>query len=193
MGVELLALAPHRKDLTVSGVSGVVGQQDAGFPQRLPEVGEHRVGRRAVTELGAHGARLHDDHPSTLGKGPFQLAHRILRVRQREVRGREDALLVVEAPVLFHPPVEGAERGSGGRQIVLERLLHADREGREEVRTREALLVHHADPRVTILVFGTGGLELTEELDHAGAGLVLAAEVVLEAARRRQGVEGRVA
>ena len=68
VGVELLALAPHRQDLAVGGVPGVVGEQDARLPQRLPEVGEHRVGRRAVAELGPHRAGLHDDDAGALGE-----------------------------------------------------------------------------------------------------------------------------
>ena len=75
--------------------------------------------------------------------------------------------------------------------IVQQRLFHADAERREQERAREALLVHQRDARVGMTVRGIDRLERAERLADVVAG-DLAAEVLVEAARSGDGIEGGV-
>ena len=98
-----------------------------------------------------------------------------------------------EAPVVLQPAVEGRQGGHRGRDVVLQALLDAAREGREEEGAAEALLVHHLQARVAVLVLGVLG----ERLDlHEGAGVDalgdLAPEERVEAAGHDDRVEGGV-
>ena len=106
----------------------------------------------------------------------------------------EDALLVGEAPVLLQPPVEGPERGEQRGRVVEQRLLHADAEGGKEDRAAHALLVHQLQTGVAVAVLGVVAhrVEVAEELPDPLALGVAAAEVLVERARLRDGVEGRV-
>ena len=75
--------------------------------------------------------------------------------------------------------------------VVDERLLHADAEGREQEAAFEPLPVHHLDARLRMPVRRADRLELAERGADVVAG-ALAAEVLVEASRPRDRVEQRV-
>ena len=122
----------------------------------------------------------------------LELGHRGLHVDQGQHRRREDALLVGVAPIVLEPAVEGLEGGDQGRRVVSKRLLHADPERREQEAPVEALLVHDPQPGVAVAVLRVNGLELTEEGPHVLGARVATSEVLVEAARLRDGIEERV-
>ena len=114
-----------------------------------------------------------------------------VRIEERDVRRGEDAVRVVELPVVEHPRVEGVERRVRGLGIVDERLLHADAERGEQEAAFDPLLVHQRDPRRGLAVRRVDRLELAERGANVVAG-ALAAEVLVERAGSGDGVEGRV-
>jgi hypothetical protein len=99
--------------------------------------------------------------------------------------------LVVDAPVLVGPAVEGPEGGVGRVDVVHQRLLHAHGEGREHEAAGHALGVHHLEAGVSVAVGGADGLERAERAPDV-VGRRPAAEVVVEAARAGHRVELRV-
>ena len=112
-------------------------------------------------------------------------------IGERDVAGRDDPVLVGEAPVLIEPLVEAVEGGEGRLDVALERRFHADAERREHEAGLEPLLIHHGDSGVAVTVLVGDRDEFTKRLTHVGLG-DLAAEVVVEAARAGHGIKGRV-
>src|SRR5262245_33647388 len=98
--------------------------------------------------------------------------------------------MVGEAPVFEQPAVERAERRAQRLRITLERFLHPHAERREHEHPLEALGVHQCDARVAVAVRGVDRLELAEDLADALALGVAAAEVLIEATRLRDRIEG---
>ena len=82
------------------------------------------------------GPEQHD--PRVVVEGVLELGDRLLRIDQADVRGRIDAVLVVEPPVLLQPPVEGGERRGQRLRVVLERRLHAHAQGGQHDRRLDA-------------------------------------------------------
>ena len=125
--------------------------------------------------------RAHHDDACALVECPLELFDGPAHVGERDVGRREDAVLVVEAPVFFEPTVEGAERDPDGLGIVDEQLFVEHAEGREQPDRLETELVEHRDARVAVAVLGPDGLALGEHLDRVLA-LGVAAEVVVQRA-----------
>ena len=100
--------------------------------------------------------------------------------------GVEPAVAAVEAPVVVEPLVERIEGGVQRGEVVLEGLLHADAERREQQRTVHALLVEQLQPGVAVAVAGVlaDRVEVAEHRLQVDALVVAAPEVVLEAAGR---------
>ena len=74
----------------------------------------------------------------------------------------EDAVLVVEAPVVVEPAVERPEGGVGGLGVAEQRLLHADAERREQEAGLDPLAVEDLQAGLGVAVLRVDGLELTE-------------------------------
>jgi hypothetical protein len=122
---------------------------------------------------------------------PFELSHGRVGVDQRDVRRREDPIAVVERPVVVHPLVERVEHGMRRGRVVQQRLFDADTQRREQEAAFHPLRVHQREARDRIAVRVADRLELAE----CGADVVtgaLAAEIVVERAGTRDGVERRV-
>ena len=123
-----------------------------------------------------------------LVEGPLQLLDRPLRIGQREVGRGEDAVVVVEAPVVVQPAVERPEREAHRFGVVPQQLLVDHPERREQPATREPLIVERLQPSVAIAVLGADRLVIAQALERVDA-LGVAAEVVVQAARLRDRVE----
>ena len=130
---------------------------------------------------GERRGRPHDDDARALVERPLELLDGPVHVGERDVGRREDAVLVVEAPVFFEPAVEGPERDPDRFGVVDEQLLVEHAERREQPDRLETELVEHADARVAVAVLGPDRLALGEHLERALA-LGVAAEVVVQRA-----------
>ena len=173
-------------------VARVIGGGDAGLGHARPERVEARIGRGIASARRLDRAGAHHDHARVVGERPFELAHRAVDVDERDVRRREQPLLVRKAPVFVQPAVEGAERSAQRLGIALERLLHADAERGEHEHPLEALGIHQRDARVAVAIGGVDRLEIAEHLADALAVGVAAAEVVVETTGLRDRIEGRI-
>ena len=192
MRFHLGALTPHGDEVVIGVRATVIGDSYAGLLHPGPERIEARIGRGLHALHRGDGTGLDDDATGVALEHPFQLGHGVVEIRKRDVRNAEDALLVREAPVLMEPTVEGAERSLHRREIVDERLLHADTQRREEQCALDAEAVHGLEADLAVAVCGIAGKQIAEEILDAVALGIVAAEVLLEAARCRKHVEGRV-
>src|SRR3546814_3164758 len=71
---------------------------------------------------------------------------------------------VCSSDLLVEPAVEAVHHGVAGLGVVAQGVLHAYALGREEEHPRQALLLHHLQADLAVLVLGTEGLELAEGL-----------------------------
>ena len=188
-GLEGGRAAPHGRHLVVAAVAEVEGHRDPRLGKArpypvvggMPEGPPSRSRNRHRCRSDMDDACAHGDHPVDLGDGS-------VRVGERDHRDGEDPVLVRVAPVVLEPAVEGVERRHRGGDVVAQRLLEADGEGRVEDRTREPLLGEDLDSLVAVAVLGGDGLHLHERL----AALALrdpTAEVEVEAAGLGDGIE----
>ena len=150
------------------------GHREARLVDARPERIE--VGIRGRAAKGGAGPQVH--HAGAALHHPLELRQRVVEIEEREQRHREDAALVVEAPVLVEPAVEGVDVGIGLHDVVLHEVLDADGEGRKEQRRLEPLLVHLREPRVAVHPLGPVGL------DHLRAVVALRREVAEHLAQR---------
>ena len=190
--LHLGALAPVRQVAAVRAVAAVQGEGDAGLVHPRPERVIEGVGVATAARRRGDRADADEDHPGVAGEGGLQLAHGVVRVDERDVRGGEDAVPVVEAPVLVQPAVEGPEGGHERRRVVDQRLLHAHAERREEEGGLEALGVHDLQAGVAVAVGGVDRVQLAEQVGHSGGLGVAAPEVLVERPRLADRVERRV-
>jgi hypothetical protein len=124
-----------------------------------------------------------------------RLGHRFAGVGEGDHRRRvEPAVAPVEAPVLVEPGVEGRERSVEGGDVAPQRLLHPDPQGGEQQRAIQTLLVEEGHPGVAVAIAGVAidGIQLAEHRLEVEPVVVAAPEVVLEAARPGDRVEGGV-
>ena len=133
---------------------------------------------------------MHDAARAAVDR-PLELGDRPVDVAQRDVRRREDAVVVVAAPVLVEPAVERRERERDGADVVLEQFLVEHAERREQPHGFEAELVEPGDAGVAIAVLGRDRLALDQEFPGLLA-VGIAAEVVVHRAGLRDRVERRV-
>ena len=189
--LHLGRLAPVGRVAVVAGLARVIGDQHAGLVDPRPERVVDRVGGRA-TEVGTDdGSGPHHDHSGARGERPLDLGHGLVGVEQRDVGRREDAPLVVDAPVLGGPAVERPEHGVREIGVVLHRLLHADGKRREHEAGLHVLGVHDLHAGRGVAVAGVDRLQLAERRSDVVAA-ALAPEVVVEHARLGDGIEQRV-
>ncbi len=174
--------------------AGVEGHWDSSFLQ--PGPGRVVVGhsRRAVPVDGRYGTRHHHHDPSSHGKNPVDLGHGAVGVGQGDHGRGEQPTVPVESPVLVQPGIEGGKRRLKGRSVVLECLLHTNPEGGKEEGRLQALVVHYGKsggwvPELWVL---GDRVEVAEHGGQVQALSVAAPEVVLEAARAGDRVEGGI-
>ena len=196
--LERLELAPRRlpHPAVLDGAveAGVHGQRHPGLLEPGPDRVVVRHPRRLVAAAGRHRSGDGAHHAGTHPQQPLQFGRGHLGVGEGEHRNRVDAAVAVEAPVLVEPGVERAEGGVEGFEVALEGLLHAHALGGEQQHRLQALLVHQLHPGVAVAEAGmvVEGVELAEHGRDVAALQVAAPEVVLEAARLGDRVEGRV-
>ena len=156
----------------------------------------HRVvvgmAQRAVVAVAVgHRGSPEVHHPKAPADGPLQLAQRPVDVRQAQIQGGEQALLVGEAPVVVEPAVEGPKSGGDGPYVVFQAGLHAHAQGGEHEAPAQPLGVHEGQALVAVSVGRADGVELAEGLAHV-AGRGLGPEVLVEDAGLGHRVEGGV-
>ncbi len=191
-----LARPPEPAVVGHAAEAGVQGQRHAGLGDQAPHGIEAGVaGRHVAVVAVGHRARDGDEDAGPGVEHPGHLGHGPVGVGEGDHRRRvEPAVAPVEAPVLVEPRVERGERGVEGGDVAPQRLLHADAEGGEQQRAVHALLVEQGHPGIAVAVAGVAidGLQLAEHRLEVEPVLVAAPEVVLEAARPGDGVEGGV-
>ena len=140
----------------VAAVGGVHADDDVGLLHQLPERVELGEGERARPRRPGTGAgRIEDDLGAPLDH-PLELLDGLIHDGQRDHRGGEDPVLVVEGPGLVHPLVEGVDHGVDGVGVVAQALLHeAGQRGPHEGPV-EAQLVHQLEARARLAEGGQG-------------------------------------
>ena len=146
--------------------------------ERLPLITGHR---RRADQHGA-GAAL---------QTPFELFERAVDDRQGDHRRGEDAVLVVERPLLVHPLVERVDDVVGHLRVVLHPLFDQAGQGREHQRVVDAEFVHHLQSRGRLTERRDRLHRLAENL-AVGLALRAVAEVILLRTRLGDDREGRV-
>ena len=122
----------------------------------------------------------------------MQFLDRLVDQRQADDGCGEDAVLVIERPVLVHPLVEGVDDGVGEDHIVGGAFLDEAGERRVHHAAVNAQLVHQLEAGRRRLVGGDDIHCLADELAEVQAIGVVAEEVVLGAARPGHPRERRV-
>ncbi len=147
--------------------------------------------RTTLAVRGRDGRRPEVHHAGTPIEHPLELGDGGVGIGEREHRHAVDAVLVREAPVLVEPLVERVEHRVRRFDVVAQHLLDPDRERREHDHAFEALLVHHREPCVAVLVLSAQRLELHQRtrVDALGD---LAAEHEVHAPGDDDRVEGGV-
>ena len=168
----------------------------AGFLQPRPDRVVVGHARRLIAVGGRDGAGHGDDHSGAHREHSVEFGNRQLRIGQREKGdGVDTSVAAVETPVLIEPAVECGEGRVEGGDVVLQRLLHAHSLCGEQEHGLQPLFVHQREAGVAVAVSRVlrDGSQVAEHLPEVHvAGLVLPPEIVLEAARRGDGVEGWV-
>ena len=115
-------------------------------PERI-ELGEcdrarapQPIGRRRSNEDRLRAAF---EYPLEFGDGVFEDG-------QRDHRGAEDPVLVVERPLVVEPRVDGMDRRVGEVGIIRHRVLDEVGDGREHERAVHAELVHQLEARARL-------------------------------------------
>ena len=140
--------APRGGEGVVAAVAEVEGDRDRRLGQARPHRVVELVAERPTGAVRAgHGRRAHVHDPGAaldqrveLGAAPRP--DRRATASARAIRRS----LVVEAPVLLEPAVEGGEARHGGRDVVAQRLLDAAAERGEQQHGVEPLLLGHLRP-----------------------------------------------
>ena len=83
---------------------------------------------------------------------------------QRDNRSGENALLIVERPVLVHPLVEGVDHGMCRQRIVAQALLEQAGQRRPHQSTVDPELIHQLQPRFRIAESRNGTDRLAHDL-----------------------------
>ena len=151
---------------------------DAGFGGESPDPVVRRIERRAAATRDRDRSRSDVDRDRAGVDHSTKLGGRRRRFEERDVRHGEDPALVAVAPVVLEPAVERLEHLGARLGVVLERILDADAERREQQRPVEPLVVHHLQPGVAIAVLGPDRFELAERVDDALPARVAAVPVV---------------
>ena len=153
-------------------------------------------------QYGSHAGSAGDRPPAGPGRititfapsleDRVELGARELRIEHRDERRRVDAVVVVEAPVVVEPQVEGAEELVGHAHVVGVEPVDAHAERREEHRAFDALLVHRAQARVAVAVLVGQRFELPELLHRVHVAPVAVLGELLEPGVEGAGLADRV-
>ena len=160
---------------------------DAGLPERV----EFLEAERPAAAVTGHRRRADQHGAGAALQAPFEFFERALDDRQRDHRGGEDAVVVVERPCLVHPFVERVDDVVGHLRVVLHALLDQAGQGGEHQGVVDAELVHDLQPRARFAEGGDGLHRLAQDL-AVGLALRAVAEVVLLGARLGDLLERRV-
>jgi hypothetical protein len=125
----------------------VHAHHDTGLLDQLPERVELGQRERARALPTRYRSRANEDDPRAVVDQPFELLDRTVEDGQRDHRRGEDAVLVVEGPLVEHPSVERVDHGVDRLGVVTQHLDQA-RKRRPHDRPVDALLVHHLEPRL---------------------------------------------
>jgi hypothetical protein len=176
----------------VTAVAGVHADEDVVLDATLPEGVELGQRERPGTAEAGDRSRADQDRAGAALDGPLQFLDRLLDDGQRDHRRGEDAVLVVEAPHLVQPLVEGVDDDVDRERVVGEPLLDEAGQRREHQRPVEAQLVHLLQPRRGLEERRDGLHRLTEEFALALAVRVAELEVLLPGAGLGDDREGGV-
>jgi hypothetical protein len=138
---------------------------------------------RARAAEARHRGRADEDHLGAALEHPFELLDGPLHDGQRDDRGGEDPVLVVEGPGLVQPLVQRVDDRRDELRVVPHALLDQAGQGGEHQRPVDALLVHQLDPGRRLAEGRDGPHRLAEDLPAALALGVADAEVLLLGAR----------
>ncbi len=122
----------------------------------------------------------------------MELLDRLVDQGQADDRRGEDAVVVVERPVLVHPLVERVDDRMGQHDVVGGALLDQAGKGRIHDALVDTQFVHQLDARRRRLIGGNDVHCLADELTEVQAFGIVAEEVVLGAAGPCHPLEGRV-
>ena len=172
----------------VARIAGVHDHGDAGLVGQRPERIEIGVGGRLLSVAGRRRRRTHHDRAGAVVEAVAQLGDRGVDVGEADVGRREDAVLVLEAPVLGDPPVERLECHGDRFGVVLELLLVDHAEGREHPDGVEPVVVELVEADVTVAVCRGDAVAGLEELDGVVA-VGVAPEVVAQHTGLRHRIE----
>ncbi len=131
----------------VAAVRGVHRHEDVGIDDGLPEGIEFRVAERARAAVARDRCRPDEDGLGATLDTPLEFLDRLLDDGQGDHRCGEDAVLVVEGPLLEHPLVEGVDGGVGQIDVVAHPLLEQAGQRREHECPVDSELVHDLDAR----------------------------------------------
>ena len=176
----------------VAAVRGVHRHEDVGVHDGLPEGVELRVAERTRAAVARDRRRPDEDGLGAALDTPLELLDRLLDDGQRDHRRGEDAVLVVEGPLLVHPLVEGVDGGVGQIEVVAHPLLEQAGQRREHERPVDAELVHDLEARRRLAEGGDGAHRLADDLAVGLALGVPVAEVLLLGPRLGHHLEGGV-
>ena len=190
-GQEFVAGLPHVREFGVAAVGGVHRDRDVGLDAGLPERVELLEAERPAALEAGHRRRADQHGTGAALQAPFEFFERAVDDGQGDHRGGEDAVLVVERPLLVHPLVERVDDVVGHLRVVLHALLDQAGQRREHQRVVDAELVHDLQPRARLAEGGDGLHRLAQDLAVALA-LRAVAEVVLLGARTGHHLERRV-
>ena len=175
-----LAAFPGVQVVLVAAVGGVQGDEHAGLLHPRPERVELGQEGRAGAAQPADGGGPHQHGPGTALDHPLELGDALVDHARVDDGRREDAALVVVAPLLVEPLVEGADGDLCQDRVVDEPLLDEARQRREHERGGDALLVEQRQPGAGLTEGGDAGHRLAGQLAQRASLRVVA------------GVEGHV-
>ena len=190
---ELVAAAlPVAGVGVIAGVGGVAGDQDSGLLNGVPEVVKLGQSHGAGTPHGGHRGGADQHSPGPVVHSPLQLLDGPTGVGQGDDRGGEDAVLVVEGPLVQHPAVEGRNGGVGELDVVLHPLFEQRGQGGEQQRGVHPLLVEQLEAVVGVAEGGQTADWLAGDLAQGSALGVVAPVVFLPGAGSGDHIEGGV-
>ena len=148
----------------VAAVGGVQGDHHSGLLDPGPERVELGQERRPRPPQAGHRRGPHEDGPGAPVQHPLELGDALVEHARAHDRRAEDAALVVVAPLVVEPVVEGPDGHDGEVGVVLETLLHQARQRREHETGVHTLFVEQGQPVGRVAERRDGAHRLAGEL-----------------------------